>query len=111
MDYMPLIRQLYYRPCKSVSKQRTLTVCRINTYAKRGGGTLWSAAARRRLLRLSPSPNLISMAPKIPLAQVPRTCTTISPIPSTRACMTSPGTMGPTPSGVPVIKTSPGSRV
>ena len=35
-----LIRHLYYCPCKSVSKQRTLSPFRMNTYEKHGGGGL-----------------------------------------------------------------------
>ena len=41
-------------------------------------------------------------------AQAARTATSIVPIPSISQCMTSPGTTGPTPSGVPVMITSPG---
>ena len=44
-------------------------------------------------------------------AQALRTGTSIAPIPSTVQCITSPASTGPTPSGVPVMMTSPGCRV
>src|SRR5882762_4260433 len=43
--------------------------------------------------------------------RAPCTATVIRPIPAKSVTMTSPGTTGPTPSGVPVNNTSPGSRV
>src|SRR6267378_1750782 len=47
--------QVYFRPCKSVSKQRTLTISRMNTYEKhRGEGVLLLTRNPKKVRGLRP---------------------------------------------------------
>lgn len=67
-------------------------------------GTIWRASAAW-------SPRRSSFSAISSQTQAARTFTVICPIPAISQTITSPGTTGPTPSGVPVMMMSPGWSV